>query len=276
MKTMFAPDPTTSQSTVWPMRSEGSTPIGRNEDTSAGKALALLDAFSGQLTVLGVTALAARADIPKSTAHRLLHVLVERGYVRRVGDRYCLTEHLFEIGNQVRSCRPSGIRELATPYLGELFAETRQTVHLAVLSGTDVLYLDKVAGRDAAPCLTSVGSRRPVYATSLGKALIAFAGPEAVEENLKVPLQRFTPYTMVSKAQFTRCIDRVRQDGIASDHEELRRGINCIAAPIINARTGRAIAAVSLCSMSSSVEQRFHRALLRIADELSRHCLTAA
>lgn len=250
-------------------------PRGRNEDTSAGKALALLDAFSGQLTVLGVTALAARAEIPKSTAHRLLNVLVARGYVRRSGDRYCLTEHMFEIGNQVRSCRPSGIRELATPYLGELFAETRQTVQLAMLSGTDVLYLDKVAGRDAAPCLTTIGSRRPVYATGLGKALVAFAGPEAIQENLRVQFQRFTPYTRTTAAQFVRCIDQVRQDGIATDHEELRRGVNCVAAPIIDPRTGRSVAAISICSTSSAVEKRYHRSLLRIAEDLSRHCMTA-
>jgi DNA-binding IclR family transcriptional regulator len=239
--------------------------------------LALLDAFAGRLGVLGVTALAERADVTKPTAHRLLKVLIAGGYVRRVGDRYCLSEHVFEMGNQVRSCRPSGIRELATPYLGELFAETRQTVHLALLAGTDVLYLDKVAGRDAAPFPTSVGARRPAYATGLGKALLAFADAETIQENLRVPFRRFTPYTLVAAAQLARCLEQVRQEGTATDHEELRRGVNCIAAPVLDSRTGRAIAAVSVCSISTSAERRHQRALQRVTDELSsRYSLTAA
>ncbi|HEY5847862.1 MAG TPA: IclR family transcriptional regulator [Microlunatus sp.] len=240
----------------------------RGEDTSAGKALALLDAFSGSLGVLGVTALAERADVTKPTAHRLLKALVTAGYVRRVGDRYCLSEHVFEMGNRVRSCRPSGIREVAGPYLGELFAETRQTVQLAMLSGTDVLYLDKVAGRDAAPCQTSVGARRPTYATGLGKALLAFADSETIHANLRVPFRRFTPHTLAA-GPFMRCLDGVRQDGFATDHEELRRGVNCVAAPVIDPRTGRAIAAISVCSTSPSAEQRYLRALQRITGELS-------
>jgi DNA-binding IclR family transcriptional regulator len=218
--------------------------------------------------VVGVTALAERAGVTKPTAHRLLKALVAAGYVRRVGDRYCLTEHVFEIGNRVRSCRPSGIREVAGPYLGELFAETRQTVQLAVLSGTDVLYLDKVAGRDAAPCQTSVGARRPSYATGLGKALLAFADAETVQENLRVPFRQFTPHTL-SAAPLLRCLDGVRQDGFATDHEELRRGVNCVAAPVLDPLTGRAIAAISVCSISSAAEQRYLRALQRVTAELS-------
>ena len=242
-----------------------------NADTSAGKALALLDAFSGQFTVLGVTALAGRAGIPKSTAHRLLNVLVGCGYVRRVGDRYCLAERLFEMGNQVRSCRPSGIRELAMPYLGDLFAQTRQTVHLAVLSGTDVLYLDKVSGHDAARCPTSVGCRRPAYATALGKVLLAFGGSEDIDRNLRVRFRRFTPRTMITAGQIQRCLGQVRDEGIATDHEELRPGVNCIAAPILDLRSGQALAAISVCSVNFSAGERHSRLLLRAADELSRH-----
>jgi DNA-binding IclR family transcriptional regulator len=242
-----------------------------NSDTSAGKALALLDAFSGQFTVLGVTALADRVKIPKSTAYRLLNVLIECGYVRRVGDRYCLTEHLFEVGNQVRSCRPSGIRELAMPYLGDLFAQTHQTVHLAVLSGTDVLYLDKISGSDAARCPTSVGCRRPAYATALGKALLAFGESEDLDRNLRVPFRRFTPHTMITAMQVQRSVERIRDAGIATDHEELHRGVNCIAAPILDLRSGRALAAISICSVNSSAGKRHSLLLLRTADELSRH-----
>lgn len=251
-------------------------PRSQSDDTSAGKALALLDAFAGRLGVIGVTALAERADVSKSTAHRLLQVLVAGGYVRRVGDRYCLSEHVFEMGNQVRFCSPNGIRDLAAPYLGELFAETRQTVQLAVLSGTDVLYLDKVVGRDGAPCPTAVGARRPAYATGLGKVLLAYADAETSEANLRVPFRRFTPNTLAA-ASFARSLHQVKEDGFATDHEELRRGVNCVAAPVLDPRTGRAIAAISVCSMTTAAEKRHLGSLLRIAGELSsRYSLVAA
>jgi DNA-binding IclR family transcriptional regulator len=246
-------------------------PSQRGMDSSAGKSLALLDAFCGQQTILGVTALAAKADIAKSTAHRLLTVLVSHGYVRRVGDRYCLTEHAFEVGNRVPACRPSGIRELAMPYLGDLYAQTRQTIHLAVLTGTDVLYLDKVFGHDSPRCPTSVGSRRPAYTTALGKAMLAFGDSETVEANLRVRFRRLTPSTMVSAAQMQRCLERVSHEGTATDHEESLTGVNCIAAPILDRSTGTAIAAISICSTTPWVEQRYGRFLIRALDELSRN-----
>ena len=92
-----------------------------------------------------------------------------------------------------------------------------------------------------------------------------------------MPFRRFTPYTLVAAAQLVRCLEQVRQEGTATDHEELRRGVNCVAAPVLDSRTGRATAAISICSISSSAERRHHRALKRVTDELSSRCsLTAA
>jgi DNA-binding IclR family transcriptional regulator len=244
---------------------------GVGVDTSAGKALALLDAFHGPAKVLGVTDLAERANVAKSTAHRLLAILVSGGYLLRVGDRYCLTEHMFEIGNQVRECRPGGLRDRAMPYLTELFAQTRQTVHLAVLSGTDVLYLEKLFGHDAPRCTTAVGSRRPAHATALGKAMLAFSDPATVEANLRVPFRRYTPYTLATAGQVERALEHVASDGVATDHEESQLGVYCVARAIVEQRSGRAIAAISVCSASSTVQARYGRALLRAAEELSCH-----
>ena len=238
-----------------------------------GKALALLDAFSGRSKVLGVTDLAQRADVAKSTAHRLLSVLVTNGYLVRVGDRYCLTEHMFEIGNQVRSCRPGGVRERAMPYLTELFAQTRQTVHLAVLSGTEVLYLEKLFGHDTPRIPTIVGGRRPAYATALGKAMLAYSDPAIVEATLNQQRRPYTPRTIVSAEGVTRSLQRVTDTGLAADHEESLRGVNCVAAPVLDPVTGTPLAAISLCSASSSVVHRYGPALLRATADLSRHHL---
>src|SRR5271165_2040970 len=114
--------------------------------TSVGKAVAVLSAF--QCTggaMLGVSQVAERANLSKSTAHRILAVLVENGYVERRGARYQLGRAIFELGHLVPSCRPRK-RIPAMPFLIELWEYTHATVHLAILDGNDVLYLQKVHG----------------------------------------------------------------------------------------------------------------------------------
>jgi len=250
--------------------------FGRTADSSAAKALLLIDAFAGPRGVLGVTELAARARLSKSTAHRLLTVLMAQGFVRRVGDRYCLSEHLFELGNYVRLCRPNGLRHRAMPFLAELFAQTHQTIHLAVLRGTEVLYVEKLFGHDPAPCDTAIGARRPAYATALGKAMIAFSPPEIINRNLSVDFKRITPFTIVQPTQLGHALDRVRNSGYATDHEEYRLGVNCLAAPIRDPQTGAVIAGLSVCSMSSiDLERRFSRLLIKVANEISQTHLAA-
>jgi DNA-binding IclR family transcriptional regulator len=243
---------------------------GRAADSSAAKALALIDAFAGARSILGVTELAQRSGLPKSTAHRLLTVLMAQGFVQRTGDRYRLSEHLFELGSFVPLCRPNGLRHRATPFLAELFAQTRQTIHLAVLRQSDVLYIDKLFGHDAAPCGTAVGARKPAYATALGKAMLAHAPGEAVERAMAGPFTRFTPTTITGPAELQRALDRVRDTGWATDHEEYRRGVTCLAAAIRDPRTGTAIAGLSICATSShNLERKFSRLITNVASDLS-------
>ena len=244
-------------------------------DGSASKALQLLSAFAGTRAVLGVTEVAERTKIPKSTAHRLLAVLVYHGYVQRHGDRYCLSTRLFEIGHQVRICRPHGLREQATPYLAELFAETHEIVHFAVLSGVDVLYLGKLYGHGALPCPTVVGGRRPAYTTALGKAILAYSSSDVVQSNLEVNFQRLTAHTITNPSQLQRALSRVQEESLAVDYEESRRGLNCLAVPVRDMSTGRAVAAFSVSSAhGKDLARRYARILTRTADSLSTHLRT--
>ncbi len=122
----------------------------RELDTSVGKALALLEAFRTASRPMGVTELARKAQLPKSTAYRLLAILREWGYVDRSGSDYCLGAHLFELGNLVPYCQPRGLREIALPHLVRLYETTHETVHLAVLDETDVLFIEKISGHPSA------------------------------------------------------------------------------------------------------------------------------
>lgn len=262
-----------------PFNVAGSDPATRERagrigsaDTSAAKVLVMLDAFRGPKGVLGVTELARAVGVPKSTAHRLLSIMVEGGFVRKIDSRYCLTERLFEVGNRAGSTaiRSTGLRRRAMPYLTELYTGSRGTVHLATLSGTDVLYLEKLFGHDTACASTTVGARRPAHATALGKAMLAYSPDAQVELMTGAPLRRFTARTLHTTAQLEQELERVRDDGVAHDDGELQEGLQCIAVPIFDVSTGIPVAAVSVSSFRSQTLNRYASQLLSMSRDLSR------
>jgi DNA-binding IclR family transcriptional regulator len=239
--------------------------------------MALLDAFEGPRAVLGVSELAATARVAKSTAHRLLQVLIDGGYVLRVGEKYTLSRRVFELGNQVRVARPNGLRDRAMPYMAELFALTRENVNLAVLSDTDVLYVEKLFGHSSTRVDSVVGSRRPAYATALGKAMLAFSEDEVVESNLVVTYRRNTSYTISNRTSMERALAGVREKGYATDFEESMLGVVCLAVPVFNPHTGLAVAALSLSTaVGHPVVTRYKSAMLRASEQLSAQLTLAA
>jgi DNA-binding IclR family transcriptional regulator len=233
--------------------------------TSVGKALGLLAAFGGEGTTVPLSALAQRAGLPKSTAHRLLAVLESNGYVQRRGTGYCVGRRLFEIGNLIPDARPHSLRTAAMPYLSELYEVTHQTVHLAVLDGHEVIYLDKVHGHRSLDTPTWIGARLPASCTALGKAVLAFSDETTVRSALAKGLPRRTPYSISGHQLFADVLARARDEGVTTDNEESRIGLSCVAAPIIDPVTGYAGAAISLSG--ASVNLRRVRAPLRRAVE---------
>ncbi len=237
---------------------------------SVMKALQLLDAFRGAGPTLGVSEIARRAGVPKSTAFRLLTHLEQGGYVERIGRDYCLGRHLFELGNSVPLCRPDGLRETAAPHLGVLVVKTQRLVNLAVLEGTEVVYLEKIHGHDSVQVESTVGGRMPAGCSGLGKAMLAFSGRDAIRTVLEGGLVRRTPYSLADPARFLKELSRIRAEGVAFDREEIQLGLVCAAAPILG-RDGRAVAAVSVSGpatrfnpMTAAAEVR------RTADAIAR------
>lgn len=211
---------------------------------SVSKALTLLDCFRDATNPLGVSELARRASLPKSTAFRLLSYLEEAGYVERVGKHYRVGWKLFELGNRVGYCRPGRLRDIATPYLTELFAQTHYVVHLAVLDGTDVVYLEKIHGHQAPPTPTRVGGRMPASCCALGKAILSRSPAEKVREVLLGGLRRRTPYSLAEPGRLLADLSRVRTRSVAFDREEAALGLTCVGAPIL--RDEVAVAAISV------------------------------
>jgi len=209
----------------------------------ASRVLALLGAFDGEHRALTLTALARRADLPVPTAFRLVAELVEWGaLVRRDSGEYVVGRRLWDLG--LLAPVQSGLRQIASPFLHDLYGATLATVHLAVRDGTSVLYIDRLAGHVSVPVVSDVGSRLPMHATGVGKVLLAHA-PDDVRAWVFRNLTRVTAYTVTQPGRLRTELRRVHRDGYAQTIEEMSLGACSVAVPI-TAPDGSVVAALGI------------------------------
>ncbi|MDO4685526.1 MAG: IclR family transcriptional regulator [Corynebacterium sp.] len=241
--------------------------------SSVDKAFSLLRSFSDHDAAgVGVSELARRADMSKSTAHRLLATLVANGAVERSGDVYRLGPLCFELTSEKGTRIHDMISEVLTPFLAVLFERTRQTVHLATLQGNEVVYINKLfsARRIASP--SRIGGRAPAYCTGVGKAMLAW-DEVRTESTITAGLHRWTPYTITDPDEIREELAQIRKEGIAYDRQEITLGLSCIAAPIFG-RNNTPIAAMSVSGSSTQFKPQEHIiALKRICAAAGRAAL---
>jgi len=194
------------------------------------RCVALLTAFDSEHAELGVSELARRTGMAKSTAHRLSTELVRVGMLEPVGDRLRLGMRLFEIGQLVP--RQRTLREAALPFMEDLREATRSCVHLAVLDGLEVVYVEILKVRQARPLPSRIGGRLPAHATGVGKAILAFSAPEVVAARIEAGLDRLSPHTLIVPGALTRELATIRDQGVSYDRQESDVGIVCAAAPV--------------------------------------------
>ena len=210
---------------------------------SIRRAFDVLGALAGG--PLGVTEVADRAGLPKSTAARLLATLAREGAVEQVpGDTgYRLGPRLATLAAGLTPVR--SLAALAHLALTELAVSAGEAAGLSVPDGDLVHYIDQVDTPNPVSVRDWTGSRVPLHAVSSGQVLLAFRPPAAVERYLERPLERFTARTIVDPEALRERLRVVRHDGYAWVREEFDEGINSVAAPIADA-SGEVVAAVHL------------------------------
>lgn len=161
---------------------------------------------------------------------------------KRASGRYVVGHRLWDVG--LLAPVQSGVRELASPFLHDIYAATLATVHLAVRDGDQVLYLARLSGHASVPIVSTVGSRLPMSTTAVGKALLADAPAEVVARVL-TKLPRPTPYSITRPGQLENELARVREQGYAVTQEEMSLGACSIAVPI-QSHDNRAVAAIGI------------------------------
>lgn len=162
------------------------------------------------------------------------------------------------------------LRDVALPFMQDLYDATGENVHLAVLDGHEALYLERITGRRASRVVSRRGGRIPLHATGVGKVLLAHGSKELVAEVLSGNLKRYSPRTIVAPAQLRRQLSEVRRTGLAFAIEEISLGSVSVAAPIFSA-PGTVAAALALVVRSSRKDiKRLAPAVRATATSLSR------
>lgn len=194
------------------------------------RVLALLGAFDERHRELTLTDLARRADVPVPTAHRLVGELVVGGALaRRPSGEYVVGRRLWDVG--LLAPVEAGLRRVAEPFLHDIHAASRATVHLAVRDGGEALYLERMSGRSSVPVVSQIGSTLPLHCTGVGKVLLAHA-PDEVQVRVLGSLHRVTRYTITQPGLLRRQLTRVRRDGFATTTEEMSLGACSVAVPV--------------------------------------------
>jgi DNA-binding IclR family transcriptional regulator len=194
------------------------------------RALAVLEVFDAHTPALGLADICRRTGLPKSTVHRLTAEMCRERLLDRLDDgSFRLGIRLFELGELVPTHR--SLSEAALPIMEDLREVTRQRIHLVVLDGIDVVYVE-ILGSGGANVGSRTGGRFPAHATGVGKAILAYSPVAVVRARIDAGLPRLTPRTITTPGQLTRELQNIRTEGMAQDREESHVGISCVAAPV--------------------------------------------
>ena len=221
---------------------------------SVASALDLIDCFA-QDEELGVSEVARRLGVAKSTAHRLLTTLTSRGFIEQnpATGKYRLGLHLFELGHL--AIQRFELRRRSTTLLEELREISGWTVHLSVASGADILFLERLPTLRGMQVIEEYRRRWPLHATSSGKVICAY-DPEAAQRRIQAGFPVFTPKTIDNAARFSAELAEIRRHGFATSNQELMHRLASVAAPVLDAH-GFASAAISITGASEDlVKQR--------------------
>jgi IclR family KDG regulon transcriptional repressor len=220
-------------------------------DGTVGKALDVLDRVAAHGRPVRFTELLDQSAYPKATLYRLLQTLTHQGMLAYDSDRqtYALGVRLVRLAHAAWAT--SSLAPIARPYLDELSAETGETIHLAQMDNGQVLYVDKRNALKPVEMFAQAGKVGPAYCTGVGKAMLAFLPPDALEAAMKRQTYlRFTPRTHASPQALLAELQAIRARGHAFDDEEHEPGIICCAVPILT-RSGRVIGALSVTSTTA-------------------------
>lgn len=218
---------------------------------SLTRGLSLLEALAKAESGLSLTDLARAVELAPSTTHRLLATLEKMGYVYQGGElgRWYVGLHAFTVGSSFLANRDFVAQ--SHPYLRRLMEQSGETANLGILDGTEAVFIDQVQCRETMRTIVKLGSRVPLHASGVGKAIFAALPDEQIDAIMKVKgLPRITANTITVPETMWASIRVIRQRGYSFDDEEHLPGTRCVASPIYDEHA-ETLGALSLAGPSS-------------------------
>ncbi|MQA15376.1 MAG: helix-turn-helix domain-containing protein [Pseudonocardiaceae bacterium] len=209
-----------------------------------GRALRVLDSFTADASTLTLSDISRRAELPVSTTFRLVTELAEWGALERSpSGTYRVGLRLWEVASLAP--RAVGVRHIALPFIQDLYEITHHSVHLAVREGDELVFVERLIGRNAPIRRPRIGGRYALHATGVGLVLLAHAPADLQESVLSAPLHVFTPYTYRTERDLRKALADVRQRGYAVSDRQVNPEMVAVAAPVHGHRN-EVIAALSV------------------------------
>ena len=226
---------------------------GKHEDSeylsTLQRGLSVLRAFGRDNPQMTLSEVAEVTGLSPAAARRCLNTLVKLGYVAKHHRQFLLRPEVMSFASAYLDSMSLG--ELVRPHLQAARDESGDSSSLAVLSGHDILYLVHVSTNRMVRLAAGVGTRYPAYATSMGRAILAFEADDVRAHYLNTcDFVAFTEHTVTTKAELRKILEEVRKSGYSAIQDELDYGLISIAVPILD-ESGRSMAAIN-CSTSTS------------------------
>ncbi len=241
---------------------------------SVARALEILECFDDSTEVLGISEIAERMNLSKSTVFGLVSTLHKKGYLEQdvVDKRYKLGIRLFELGH-LYSLRLNIINE-AMPYCEKLSQKYNATVHIGTRDGNEIIYIAKVNRPDSFVVFSQVGKRAPLYCTGVGKGILAFLDEQEIRDYAyQTKYIKYTDNTISNATALINELEKIRINGYSTDSEEIVPGLRCVSAPIFD-RNKKPIAAISLSMIGNAMNDEsveiISKELMSVTNQISR------
>jgi DNA-binding IclR family transcriptional regulator len=213
-------------------------------DSVTDRVVRVLETFGPDRTVQTAAEIGRRADLPSSTAHRLVAELVAAGLLERDDDhRIRLGMRLWELA--LRGSRALRLRQAALPSMERIQARVREHTQLAVLEHDTALFLERLSHPDAGANITRIAGRLPLHASSSGLVLLSYAEPELQERVLSAPLVALSDGTVTDAAALRRTLAGIRRSGFVVSPGSVEAVSTGVAVPVRD-ETGEVVAALSV------------------------------
>ncbi|UFQ19155.1 MULTISPECIES: IclR family transcriptional regulator [Streptomyces] len=211
------------------------------------RSLDILELFLEGDGTLSAPEVTRKLQLPRTTVHELLTTLAARSYLTQIPDqpgRYRLGVRTYQLGS--RYAEQLDLAAEGQQVAREVAETCDETVHVAILEDTDVIYIAKVDSTHAVRMVSAAGRRLPAHCTSVGKMLLASLPQPELEARLQGrEFTAMTPASITDPDELAAALAEIRERGIAVEHRESNPDVSCVAAPVRDS-AGRVVAALSI------------------------------